>query len=384
MAEVHLIIVWSKGVSEKDKIISDVKTKFVILEKYYITWTEENFSKNLSRFYGENLPKNSRKEKHCGAGTFLCLVVLDKTPKYDVRQTSKGDKVVNVNLFDVKQLYREWTGGGHKVHATDNIKETKYQLTLLLNKHYLDYLKGGSFSGKTINLKNDLVGADGWESISDIFSVLRKASNYLVLRNYENIEEEVNALHPDIDILCDDPKLFVRLINGKASTRKKYRVQYMVSVCGKPVFFDVRHVGDNYYCSRWARNLLNQRISRDNFYIPEPENHYFTLMYHALLHKPYLTNDYFKKLIILGNTIEGDLDDADFLESSLIARLTKFMEHHNYQYTVPNDRTVFWNYKLLSNVGSPSLNLARKCTYVTHNIKMIVKKILKKIVDRAA
>ena len=295
MAEVHLIIVWSKGVPDKDKIIKDASTKFTILEEYYITWTEENFAENLSRFYGENLPKNSRKEKHCGAGTFLCLVVLDKTPNYDVRQTSKGNKVVNINLFDVKQLYRKWTGGGHKVHATDNIKETKYQLTLLLNKLYSDYLKVENFSGETINLERDLVGAGGWKNISDIFSVLQKASNYLVLRNYENIEEEVNALHPDIDILCDDQELFVRLINGKPSTRKKHRVQYLVSVGGKPVFFDVRHVGDNYYCSRWARSLLNQRVSRDNFYIPNPENHYFTLIYHALLHKPSFTNDYYKK-----------------------------------------------------------------------------------------
>jgi len=380
MSEVHLIIVWSKGLAEKDKIINDAKTKFTVLEEYYITWTQEKFSENLSRFYGENLPKNSRKEKHCGADTFLCLVVLDKAPKYNVRTTSKGGKVVNVNLFDTKQLYRDWTGGGHKIHATDNIKESKYQLALLVNKSYFDYLTADNFSGETIDLVQDLVGIDGWENINEVFSVLQNASNYLVLRNYENLEEEVNALHPDIDILCDDKELFVRLINGKASTRKKYRVQYRVSVGGKAVCFDVRHVGDDYYCSQWARTLLSQKVlGSANMFVPDPENHYFTLVYHALLHKPNFTDDYHKKLVLLGNAIERDLNEADFLENNLIHRLTGFMDRHHYHYTVPKDRTVFWNYKLLTHVGSPSLSLGRRLAYEKHRVKIIVKKILKKI-----
>jgi len=379
MTEVHLIIIWSKGLYQQDKIIKDVKTKFTLLQEYAVTWTKDKFPENLSRFYGENLPKNSRKQLHCGADTFLCLVVKDHSPKYDIRTTSKGNKVVNINLFDSKQEYRSWTGGGHKIHATDNVSETMYQLTLLTNKQYSDYLNTESKSCERISLKSDLVGAGGWASISDVFSVLNQVSNYIVLRNYDNLEEEVNSLHPDIDVLCDDKNLFVRLINGKPTTSNKYRVQYAVLINGKKIFFDVRHVGDDYYCSKWQRNMLKNRVLYGNLFILDAEDHYFSLVYHALLHKPELSKDYFMRLNVLGGIAEGQLDSGEFLELNLIDRLTLFMDSKNYNYTVPIDRTVFWNYKLLLKVGAPCLNLHRKFIYEKYKVKLIVKKILRKL-----
>ena len=379
MPEVHLIVVWSKGASENDRIITDAKEKFQILEEYHIKWSEKKFSENLSRFYGESLPRNSRKEKHCGNGTFLCLVVLDKAPVYEVRQTSKGDKVVNTNLFDVKQLYRRWTHGGHKVHATDNATETKHQLALLLNKSYTDYLQVDKFNGERIDIESDLQGTNGWKSLKEVFSVLNKAANYLVLRNYENIETQLDALHPDIDTLCDDPHLFVRLINGKPTTRKKYRVQYSVSIGSKVVFFDVRYVGDNYYCSKWGRELLMKRAEFANMFVPDSEHYFYTLIYHALLHKPNLSDDYFKKLVQLASDLELDVNGPDFLENNLINRLTSYMDKNSYDYTVPLDHTVFWNYKLLPFMDSQNFSLMRKIAYEKYKVKFIVKKVLKKI-----
>ena len=52
---------------------------------------------------------------------------------------------INKNIFDSKQLYREWTGGGHKVHTTDNVEESKTQLLLLLNLEYDKLLKEKKF-----------------------------------------------------------------------------------------------------------------------------------------------------------------------------------------------------------------------------------------------
>ena len=36
------------------------------------------FGKNLTSFYGTNLPPNSKKEKHCGNGEFLLITFYDK------------------------------------------------------------------------------------------------------------------------------------------------------------------------------------------------------------------------------------------------------------------------------------------------------------------
>ena len=43
-------------------------------------------------------------------------------------------------MFDSKFMYREWTGGGHKIHCTNSIDETNHDLTLLLDKNAEDYL----------------------------------------------------------------------------------------------------------------------------------------------------------------------------------------------------------------------------------------------------
>ena len=60
------------------------------------------------------------KIEHCGNGKFLLIIVKDKNPIYQERNTSKGPKIVNTNLFDKKEEYRNLLGGGHKVHATNN------------------------------------------------------------------------------------------------------------------------------------------------------------------------------------------------------------------------------------------------------------------------
>jgi len=81
MKEIHLLIVWSKALNKKEKILDDLCNKFDILEVINVTWTLDKFSENLSRFYGENLPKNSEKEKHCGNGIFTCIKDIENIYK---------------------------------------------------------------------------------------------------------------------------------------------------------------------------------------------------------------------------------------------------------------------------------------------------------------
>ena len=201
--EIHLFIIWSKANTKKKKILSDIVNKFTILDVYNISWTKEKFSENLSRFYGQNLPANSKKEQHCGNETFTCIIVKDFNPKYERRQTSKGLRIVNVNLFDSKKLYRLWTGGGHKIHATDNTKESKIQLMLLLKKKYNYYSTSNKTFNKEKQCNQDLIGTNGWESFEEVFDILNNTISYVILRNFETIHDEMNSLHPDVDILTD-------------------------------------------------------------------------------------------------------------------------------------------------------------------------------------
>ena len=129
--EIHLFLLWEKSRVYERKILNYIESNFNIINVTEITWSEKYFNSNLSRFYGENMPKGCHKEVHCGKGPMLAIVVEDTNPQYSIRLTSKGHKKVNINIFDSKSKFRDWTGGEHKIHATNSTNEANYDLMLL-------------------------------------------------------------------------------------------------------------------------------------------------------------------------------------------------------------------------------------------------------------
>ena len=220
--ELHLFILWKNALYKKDEILKDIRKKFEIVKMYNVTWSDKKYSENLSRFYGTKLPDGSKKEEHCGKGTFLLIVVLDKNPKYEKRITTAGEDVVNINMFDAKTKYREMTGGGHKVHATNSVKETDHDLTLLLGLNSNDYInkcynkKNKNKINEEENIKSDLIGSDGFKSVDEMFYVLNNSTEYAILRNFENLPEEIYLNdHNDIDIICKSRENTAYILNAK-------------------------------------------------------------------------------------------------------------------------------------------------------------------------
>ena len=80
--ELHLFIIWEHARYKQEEIIQDISKYFEILKIYEFNWSKDNFSNNLSRFYGTNLPKGSHKEVHCGTGKFLLIVLKDTSQKH--------------------------------------------------------------------------------------------------------------------------------------------------------------------------------------------------------------------------------------------------------------------------------------------------------------
>ena len=350
--EIHLFILWSKANYERKNILSDIDSKFTILDIYNISWNKNKFSENLSRLYGESLPKNSNKEQHCGNDTFTCAIVRDQNPLYKTRQTSKGIRVVNVNLFDAKKLYRSWTGGGHKIHATDDIEETRIQLMLLLKKKYDNYLILNETSVIEKEYNEDLIGCKGWKSLEEVFDVLNMTINYVILRNFENIQDEMDSLHPDIDVLTDNKANAISILNAQKTFQKKYRVQYKVLIDNKNINFDLRFIGDDYYDSNWQKNILSTRIKEDFYYRPTDVNYFYSLLYHALLHKPKFGFDYERKLLELNDRCLLVSSRKYFSVLDVFNELEGFMSTYKYDMTYPNDFSVYWNYEIYSKVNS--------------------------------
>ena len=158
-SELHLILLWENARYKQQEILEDIKKNLEIVNVYDITWDKDRVSDNFTRFYGVKLPNRSGKIKECGAGSFLLAVVKDNNPIYEYVDTSRGFEEVNINIFKLKQKYRSWTRGGHKIHTTNSVPETNHDITLLLGLNYEDYSQkygNNLWDGKIQKLQRDL------------------------------------------------------------------------------------------------------------------------------------------------------------------------------------------------------------------------------------
>lgn len=124
--ELHCFILWQNARYKENDIIRDISGRFEIVKSYEIAWEKDCFSENLSKLYGKNLRKSRKKEKLVGSGEFLLCIVFDKKPIYENNK--------NVNIVNAKMEYREKTGGGHLIHASDTPEEANENVLLILNK----------------------------------------------------------------------------------------------------------------------------------------------------------------------------------------------------------------------------------------------------------
>ena len=185
-----------------------------------------------------------------------------------------------------------------------------------------------------------------FNSIDEVFRLLNENQiKYIVLRNYEELENENLFIqgHPDIDMLCADSMAVVRLI-GAFSCRKvtpeKFGdgTHYYIFVKGKYVSLDLRHLGDDYYCRKWEKALLETRIPHGNFYVPNPENQFYSLIYHAVFQKKTFSDEYKYRLNQMKENMK--LPKGYFEMSDFVKVLEQYMTAHAYTFVYPQDSCV--------------------------------------------
>ena len=352
--ELHLIVLWANARYKEQEIVDDIKQRLDIMAAYDMHWSCDLVSSNFTRFYGVNLPKNSPKEQECGVTGFLLLVVRDNNPKYEYVETSRGTEKVNINIFSLKQKYRQWTRGGHKIHTTNSVAETNHDSALLLGLNYDDLKKSLSkkWNGEIKTVYRDLTGAKGWTSLKEFFYTLNATINYTVLRNAEILPNKFKTdLHGDIDILTTDFKQILFITNATKVFDEPYRVHCETKIAGVPVRFDFRYVGDDYYCKDFEQDLLKHKyINAKGVSVLADEDLFYAMVYHALVHKRVVAPDYYDKIydlfVKLGFDKSYDIKKYASPFDLYFELLEKFMANNHYQYTRPIDRSVFFNEKL--------------------------------------
>ena len=334
MSEYHLFILWEKARVLEQRILDDIRLHFSIISTFEIEWSKEHVSDNFSRFYGTNLPPNSGKEQHCGSGPFLLIVVRDDNPHYDYRDTSRGPESVNTNLFDAKSKYRKWSGGGHKIHATNTPKETNHDLTLLLGINVNDFLTHNTADGSFEYLKKDIAGANGWKSLSELFYVLSNTVDYVVLRGKnELLQNKFTNEHRDIDILTSDYINAKYVINGK-SYCNKYRPHEKLTIGAYDYYLDLWQIQRKYFDPYWCKNIMETRVRIGNYWFLDSTNEFYVLLYHCLIFKNEIADDY-KKLI------EEWLSASGKNNVNLYELLVAFLNKHKYEiYFAPLDQSI--------------------------------------------
>lgn len=184
-------------------------------------------------------------------------------------------------------------------------------------------------------------GNDGWRDLPCVFHALNEHVRYVVLRNYEMLPDGFDpSLHGDIDLLVDDLDGTVRTLHARKVVRKPWRVHYEIVVSGVPVRLDLRHVGDDYYCEEWERDvLLTRRRLPCGVFVPTAEHAFHTLVYHALFQKLAIASDYPPKIAALAKEAGVGGTALDDWRRSLVS----FMQNRRYRPVRPEDRSVKYN-----------------------------------------
>jgi hypothetical protein len=329
-SQLYLFIIWKNSLHKKDIILEDIKKKFIIREVFEISWNEKEFENNLKRFYGSLLSNASEKAELCGKGSFLLIIISDPNARIEKRFLDDVNEVdVNLNVYDCKMKYRKWIGVDFALHASNSQKETSHDLMLLLGEKVEDLEKKLAKKwDKVIKKKvSELIGHKKWNNIKQLLDVLNETTNYVILRNFEELPDKL--IHHDIDILTDDVKSISNIINESEDADGKAPI----TVGDKEILLDFRYQEGHHYDEKWAKDILKRRIMYQNkFYVPCDKDYFYTLLYHAIIQRK-IREEYKKILCQLARrnniheNIEGILEDFDKSKKILVDYMSKMGYH---------------------------------------------------------
>jgi hypothetical protein len=251
-SELHLILVWHNALDQAERILADAEEHFTICDVLRIHWSPERFSRNLTKFYDDDLPPGSDKERHCGVGEFLLVVVEDGAPDHARRPVSRGGlERVSTNMHAAKARYREWTGGGHQIHTSLDSREFARDSFLLLGRHAERYRPGGPpWDGSISDLHVDLVGTDGWEDVQQLARGLELTGPFVVLER---------TAAGDLTLLVDDFWSATVMATGAKPAEERVG-RHELSVGGRRCILELHELGGGHLDPDWEDDMLARRV----------------------------------------------------------------------------------------------------------------------------
>ena len=161
--------------------------------------------------------------------------------------------------------------------------------------------------------------------------------NFLILRNYHDLHNNIPEYPDDIDLLTDDYNKILNCIKPYLIKIDNPNVGHILNINNKKIKLDIRVIGYNYYDSNWESDMLKKKILYHSFYILDKVNYKYSILYHCLIHKKNIDKKY--------NTfIQSEFNTLNRNELYLL--LEKFMVLNSYKFVKPKDINCFYyNYK---------------------------------------
>lgn len=181
-----------------------------------------------------------------------------------------------------------------------------------------------------------------WVNIQELFLALNKECNYLILRNYEEINEDkfLMEAHPDIDLLCDNPRKLKKILKNVPNPgHMRHKDHYWAKVGSRMIEVGIRSVGDCYYDTKWAQSMLDTRmLHAGGFYVMNADNYFYSLIYHAAFQKKKFSEDYRARLSDMADNM--GMEAYAGTEEAFQSLLSRYMRKKGYFVTCPKDITV--------------------------------------------
>lgn len=200
--------------------------------------------------------------------------------------------------------------------------------------------------------ERQVTGRRSWSNVQEMFAVLNAGSPYVVLRNFEGLADlDFLPGHGDIDILTADYGETIALLEAESriGAVPRWGGRFNVEIGGRKVICDLRFPGDDYFETAWALEILeNRRLHPGGFYVPEDDELLDTMLYHAVVHKPYVRRDYQTRLADLGTQRGRSAWTAEALADPNKARalLDERLSARGFTIRRPKDPTVFFNHRV--------------------------------------
>src|SRR5690606_9677248 len=186
--DLQLVVLWSDARPHEAEVLEILRRELVVLAEIEVRWSPDEVVTNFERLYGQELWGTSPKPEQVGAGPFLLVVVEDPDPRYGYRSNVTGYvELTNLAVARAKAAARSLVGG-YRIHSSNNIREFFHDATLLLGEDRLRSVLAhtGDEPYREV-VSDDVVGSGGWRDLAELFGVLRLTSEYVVLRNAEDL-----------------------------------------------------------------------------------------------------------------------------------------------------------------------------------------------------